>query len=97
MLKAFRGQLLHVNLSNHNISVESLDETIAKNFLGGAGYACRYLYDRLNNEDVIYYKNNRIKKKDNTNFVEEFYFLKLILLIIEKFYKHSLPSLNCTR
>ncbi|MHA1932943.1 MAG: aldehyde ferredoxin oxidoreductase N-terminal domain-containing protein, partial [Promethearchaeota archaeon] len=47
MLKAFRGKLLHVNLSNHSISVESLDETIAKNFLGGAGYACRYLYDKL--------------------------------------------------
>ncbi|MHA1986673.1 MAG: aldehyde ferredoxin oxidoreductase family protein [Promethearchaeota archaeon] len=47
MLKAFRGQLLHVNLSEHSISVEILDETIANDFLGGAGYACRYLYDKL--------------------------------------------------
>jgi aldehyde:ferredoxin oxidoreductase len=44
MLKAFRGQLLHINLSSQIISIESLDETIAKNLLG---YACRYLYDRL--------------------------------------------------
>ncbi|GAH02802.1 unnamed protein product [marine sediment metagenome] len=50
MLKAFRGQLLYVDLSNHSISVESLDDTIARNFLGGAGYACRYLYDRLNKD-----------------------------------------------
>lgn len=50
MLKAFRGQLLHVDLSNHSTWVESLDYSIAENFLGGAGYACRYLYDRLNKD-----------------------------------------------
>ncbi|MFX1453268.1 MAG: aldehyde ferredoxin oxidoreductase N-terminal domain-containing protein, partial [Promethearchaeota archaeon] len=27
--------------------MEPLNEEIAKNFLGGAGYACRYLYDKL--------------------------------------------------
>ncbi|MHA2035390.1 MAG: aldehyde ferredoxin oxidoreductase family protein [Promethearchaeota archaeon] len=47
MLKAFRGQLLHVNLSNRGISVEPMDFTIAKSFLGGAGYACRFLYDKV--------------------------------------------------
>ncbi|MHA1933041.1 MAG: aldehyde ferredoxin oxidoreductase family protein [Promethearchaeota archaeon] len=50
MLKAFRGQLLHVNLTNHSISKELLDETIAKDFLGGAGYACRYLYNKLDKD-----------------------------------------------
>ncbi len=50
MLKAFRGKLLHVDLSNREISTEKLDETIAKDFLGGAGYACRYLYQRLSKE-----------------------------------------------
>ena len=50
MLKAFRGQLLHVDLSKQSISIESLDDTIAENFLGGAGYACRYLYDRLSKD-----------------------------------------------
>ena len=50
MLKAFRGKLLHVDLSKNAISTEKLDETIAKDFLGGAGYACRYLYERINKE-----------------------------------------------
>ena len=49
-LKAFKGQLVHINLSTHQISIEPLDENIAKDFLGGAGYACRYLYQRLEKE-----------------------------------------------
>ena len=44
MLKSFRGKLLKVNLTTNEISTEPLNEDIAKNFLGGAGYACRYLY-----------------------------------------------------
>jgi len=50
MLKAFRGQLLYVDLSTHHISTEPLDQAIAENFLGGAGYACRYLYDKLDKD-----------------------------------------------
>ena len=50
MLKAFRGKLLNIDLSKHEISTEKLDETIAKDFLGGAGYACRYLYERINKD-----------------------------------------------
>ncbi|MFX1455115.1 MAG: aldehyde ferredoxin oxidoreductase family protein [Promethearchaeota archaeon] len=50
MLKAFRGQLLNVNLSNRVISVEPLDDNIARHFLGGAGYACRYLYNKLDKD-----------------------------------------------
>ncbi len=46
-LKGFAGKLLIVNLSNQEISEESLNEEIAKDFLGGAGYCCRYLYDYL--------------------------------------------------
>ena len=46
-LKAFKGQLLHINLSTYQISIDPLDENITKDFLGGAGYACRYLYQRL--------------------------------------------------
>ncbi|MHA1255493.1 MAG: aldehyde ferredoxin oxidoreductase N-terminal domain-containing protein [Promethearchaeota archaeon] len=45
MLKSYRGKLLKVNLTTHEISTEPLNEDIATNFLGGAGYACRYLYD----------------------------------------------------
>ena len=47
MLKSYRGKLLKVNLTNHEISTEPLNEDIAKNFLWGAGYACRYLYDLI--------------------------------------------------
>ena len=39
-----------MDLTNQNISEEPLNEEIARNFLGGAGYACRYLYERLNKE-----------------------------------------------
>ena len=50
MIKGFRGKLLNVNLTSHDISIEPLNEDIAMNFLGGAGYACRYLYDLLNKD-----------------------------------------------
>ncbi|MFX1567149.1 MAG: aldehyde ferredoxin oxidoreductase family protein [Promethearchaeota archaeon] len=38
---------MKIDLTNKEISTSPLEETIAKNFLGGAGYACRYLYDKL--------------------------------------------------
>jgi aldehyde:ferredoxin oxidoreductase len=47
MIKAFRGKLLKVNLTTKEILTEPLNQDIAKSFLGGAGYACRYLYDLL--------------------------------------------------
>jgi aldehyde:ferredoxin oxidoreductase len=49
-VKGFVGKLLLINLNNHKITNESLDEEIAKNFLGGAGYCCKYLYDKLDKE-----------------------------------------------
>lgn len=36
-----------VNLTNQEISEELLNEEIAREFLGGAGYCCRYLYDYI--------------------------------------------------
>jgi len=60
MLKGFRGKLLKINLTTKEISTEPLNEEIAKEFLGGAGYACRYLYklldkdtDPLSSENVL--------------------------------------------
>jgi len=47
MIPSFRGKLLKINLSTQKIVKEPLNEDIARNFLGGAGYACRYLYDKL--------------------------------------------------
>jgi aldehyde:ferredoxin oxidoreductase len=49
-LKGFIGKLLSVNLSKKEISEELLNEKIAKDFLGGAGYCCRYLYDRIDKD-----------------------------------------------
>jgi len=46
-LQGFIGKLLSVNLSKKEISEELLNEEIAKHFLGGAGYCCRYLYDYI--------------------------------------------------
>jgi len=47
MIYSFRGKILKINLTSKEISEEPLNEEIAKDFLGGAGYACRYLYDKL--------------------------------------------------
>ena len=49
-LKGFIGKLLSVNLSEKEISEELLNEEIAKHFLGGAGYCCRYLYDYIDKD-----------------------------------------------
>ncbi len=49
-MKGFVGKLLKVDLGTKEISDEALDEDIAKNFLGGSGYSCRYLYDKLNKD-----------------------------------------------
>ncbi len=49
-MKGFVGKLLKVNLSNKEITEEPLNEEFAKDFLGGTGYACRYLYDLLDKD-----------------------------------------------
>ncbi len=46
-LKGFVGKILTVNLSTNEITEEPLEEKIAREFLGGAGYCCRYLYDYI--------------------------------------------------
>jgi len=50
MLGGFRGQLLKINLTTKHVSVDPIAEDIAKMFLGGSGYACRYLFDKLSRE-----------------------------------------------
>ena len=46
-MKGFIGKLLRVDLTANIISEESLNEEIAKEFLGGSGYCARYLYDKI--------------------------------------------------
>ena len=60
ILKGFTGKLLIVNLTNQKIFEELLDEEIAKDFLGGAGYCCRYLYDHLEKDTDPLSPNNTL-------------------------------------
>ncbi|MHA1336144.1 MAG: aldehyde ferredoxin oxidoreductase family protein [Promethearchaeota archaeon] len=46
-LKGFVGKLLSINLTTKEISEEPLNEKIAEEFLGGAGYCCRFLYEKI--------------------------------------------------
>jgi len=43
----FTGKLLKIDLSDGSITKEKLNPKYSRNFLGGAGYACRYLFDYL--------------------------------------------------
>ena len=47
-MDGFLGTLLIVNLSTAAISSAPLNEAYARQFVGGAGLACRYLYDQIN-------------------------------------------------
>ena len=47
MSNAYMGQILRVNLSTGKIDIETLRMDWAKNFIGGAGLATRYLYDEV--------------------------------------------------
>ncbi len=46
-MKALNGVILRINLSTGDIKKESLDESFARNFLGGRGIASKILYDEL--------------------------------------------------
>jgi aldehyde:ferredoxin oxidoreductase len=46
-MKGWHGKILRVNLSNGKISKEEVDPKIAKDFIGGRGWAIRYLYDEV--------------------------------------------------
>jgi aldehyde:ferredoxin oxidoreductase len=47
MINAFMGQILRVNLSRGEITPEPIREDWARDFLGGAGLASRYLYAEI--------------------------------------------------
>jgi aldehyde:ferredoxin oxidoreductase len=44
----YAGQILEVDLSNHVIRTIPIDTEISSKFLGGSGFASRFLYDILN-------------------------------------------------
>ncbi|MGW8226319.1 MAG: aldehyde ferredoxin oxidoreductase N-terminal domain-containing protein, partial [Anaerolineales bacterium] len=47
MNHGFMGQILRVNLSTGEISAEQINQVWAREYLGGAGLATRYLYDEV--------------------------------------------------
>ena len=46
-MNGFMGKLLIVDLTSGRIATEPLDEGMARQFVGGASWACRYLYDKI--------------------------------------------------
>ncbi len=46
----FSGKLLNINLNKRISSKEKLNNKYANQFFGGAGYACRYLFDNIERE-----------------------------------------------
>ncbi|MBN1658805.1 MAG: aldehyde ferredoxin oxidoreductase family protein [Anaerolineae bacterium] len=46
-MDGYLGQLLIVDLTTGELRDEPLDPSLARDFVGGAGYAVRYLYDRI--------------------------------------------------
>jgi len=47
IVKGWHGKILRVNLTTGEISTETIDPQIAKDYLGGRGWAIRYLYDEV--------------------------------------------------
>ena len=68
-MKGFIGKLLVVNLSTSEISEENIDNNIASKFLGGAGYACRYLFDKIKKDTDPLSPDNR----ENRVICQEFF------------------------
>ncbi len=52
------GKILTIDLSSNMISTEPLNQEYLKNFLGGSGYACRYLYNKIDKETDPLSPNN---------------------------------------
>ncbi|HAY85832.1 MAG TPA: aldehyde ferredoxin oxidoreductase, partial [Chloroflexi bacterium] len=46
-MKGWHGKILRVDLSSGEITTETIDPKIAKDYLGGRGWAIRYLYDEV--------------------------------------------------
>ena len=46
-MHGYHGRILNVNLSSGRVDVETFDETFARQYLGGNGFAIRLLYERL--------------------------------------------------
>ena len=46
-MKGLKGKILRINLSTGGISTEGIDESLARDYIGGRGIATKILYDEL--------------------------------------------------
>ncbi|MGY5875197.1 MAG: aldehyde ferredoxin oxidoreductase N-terminal domain-containing protein, partial [Candidatus Thorarchaeota archaeon] len=46
-MQGYRGKLLVVNLNSGEIAEQSLDEELARQFIGGSGLGVRLLYNKI--------------------------------------------------
>ena len=46
-MKAWHGRILRVNLTDHSTSIENVDQQFAKKYLGGRGWAIKYMMDEM--------------------------------------------------
>ena len=46
-MDGWHGRVLRINLSDENIAIEEIDIHTAKEFIGGRGWAIKYLYDEM--------------------------------------------------
>ena len=46
-MNGWHGKILRINLTNQKTSVEDIDPQIAKDFIGGRGWAIKYFYDEV--------------------------------------------------
>ncbi len=56
----YAGKILRVDLSNQSVKEEAVPEELARNYLGGAGFAIKYLYDELKPGTPALDKDNKL-------------------------------------
>ena len=56
----YTGKILRINLSNLTTKEEPVPESLVKNYLGGAGFAIKYLYDELKPGAPALGKDNKL-------------------------------------
>lgn len=56
----YTGKILRVDLTDQTTKEEAVSEELAKNYLGGAGFAIKYLYDELKPGTPALDKENRL-------------------------------------
>jgi aldehyde:ferredoxin oxidoreductase len=56
----WHGKILRVDLSREKISVETIDPKVAKDYIGGRGWAIRYLYDEVDPKIDPYSADNKL-------------------------------------